>query len=191
MIYIGYFLFSISIGFFIGASNSPVIAAYFAILVGLIGAFFGSLKLLDDKTERSVQASYVGKLLSIFAIGLISGELIGESHRNNLFFTDYNTLVWEGLDKPKTTHEALDWIMVKNKMESLGYKDNDILKVYSIRLDEIKRIETLREAELANGLTKHEMTSLYDKDSPFNKALNLPKISSAKKGGRGPASVDN
>lgn len=191
MIYIGYGLFSISIGFFIGSSNSPVVVAFFAILVGLVGAFFGALKLLDDSKSRIIHANYVGKLLSVFALGLIGGELIGESYRNNLLFAEYATLPWKGLDEPKTTYEALDWLMVKAKMKSLGYQDSDISAIYLIRLNEIKSIKIERKSEVEEGISKYEMTKLYDKESPFNEVLEVSKLNAQIKGFRGPSSVDN
>ncbi len=186
MIYIGYGLFAISIGFFIGASNSPVVVAYLAAIGGLVGAIFGALKITDN-TSNNESATYVGKLLSVFAVGLIIGELIGESHRNNLFFHEYTVLPWGELDEPKTTREALDWLMVKSKMNALGYQDSDVLKIYSIRLNELQTLQIQRDSELKTENFTDELTTLYDVSYPLNEVL--PKIV-AKRNERGLASVN-
>tara|TARA_B110000211_G_C14050263_1_gene540881 strand:- start:932 stop:1495 length:564 start_codon:yes stop_codon:yes gene_type:complete len=187
MIYIGYGLFALAIGFFIGASNTPVVVAFLAAIGGLISVFFGAFKLRNDN-EKSA-STYLGKLLSIFSVCLVTGEIGGEAHRNEWIFNEYSALPWGEMVEPEDTYEALDWIIVKSKLSSLGYSDGDISKIYAIRLSQIKRLNAKRKAEIASGKPDYELTKIYDRDSPFNQMLSL-QGNLIKQKGRGPASVD-
>lgn len=186
MIYLGFGLFALVLGFVIGASNSPVVGAFLAIAVGLISSIFGVLK-FEAELKDVNKLNVAGSLISVFSVLLIVGVLVGENHRIPFNNDSPKQLPWKDMPQPTSTYEALDWIVLSDKLLALGYSQSDIETLYSIRLDEKKEI-LAKIAELKEqGFDEHSLPSLYDSGYPFNELI-PQAIVTEKHSGRGLAS---
>ena len=167
-IHIGFILFSLFVGFIIGASNSPVIAPFITAMFGLIGSIIGVEFLISKSRENSISAKAIGFAMSFIAIGLFLGTVFGELYRSNTLFSEEKTLPWGALMAPESTNEALDWIVVKDKMNGLGYSDEQVEDIYKIRASETVELKNKIELEIQSGLQQYERTRLYDRNYPFH-----------------------
>jgi hypothetical protein len=69
MIYVGYCAFATVLGFLLGASNTPVVGAFLTALIGLIGTVVTATKLAGESHGTTNIGSFVGKTLTVFAVG--------------------------------------------------------------------------------------------------------------------------
>lgn len=185
MLYLGFFSISFVFGYLIGASNSPVVGAFLTAIIGLIGVVLGG-KYFVEITDKLAVKKYVGLSLLLIASGIIAGEITGEAFRYNWRFSSDKPFPWNGSNPPRSTYEALDWIMVQNRLLDLGYTNDQINVLYSRRQREVEELRLIREQQTEAGLEEYELTEIYNKDAPFYKLLKLDIIEQRK--GRGPAS---
>ena len=116
------------------------------------------------------------------SVGLLLGSFLGEQYRVGDINSMDKKLPWVNSVSPKNAYEAVDWIVLREKMIDLGYTDNDVQNIYSIRVEEIKEIEIKnKEAD------EYSKTEVYDKSKPFSNVLSNSLVT--KKRTRGPASV--
>lgn len=188
-IYIGYFAFTLSLGFIIGASNSPVIGAFLSSLFGIL------IALLSARSDASAKGFFLnkseltnlGKLLFGFSIFLIVGLLIGESYRTGRFSTKSRNFIWSGKTMPTSTYEALDWIILEEKLSKLGYSRDKIAELYDIRITERIKLDSISIIEAEEGVESFNRTEIYDKSNPFNKFIDTETLNKLTPS-RGPAS---
>ncbi|RZM74809.1 hypothetical protein C3B51_19605 [Pseudoalteromonas rubra] len=183
-IFVGYITFSFAIGILLGASNSPVIGAFLAIIVGLLGTLFGAIKLYTGLNEKE-RLNKVGGLLTAFSIFLISGTYMGELYRVSAIGSTTTSVPWSKDNRPLSTAEALDWLVLKEKLQSLGYSEEVLLQIYSIRIEEIKVLKEKQLAEVESDADPYNKTVIYDPMSPFNSIIPVKTM-----GGRGLASIE-
>ncbi len=195
-ILIGISTFSIVLGCLIGASNSPVLGAALSSLFGIGVALIG---LINKEKNESIKLNLenlglIGKILFLFSIFLVMGVLAGENYRNDniSFLKEKQSFPWIE-SPPQNTYEALDWIVVAQKLKQLGYSMNQIERVYEIRSNEISQ----KEASIENsiGPTEEEINlgyineeQVYDENFPFHSVIPDELIKSVNLKARGPAS---
>jgi len=185
MFYLGILFVSLMLGYLIGASNSPVVGSALTAMLGLVGVLFGA-KHLIPKDPKTIP-SFLGKILVIFAIGVLVGELVGESFRLGKFGKGSQDFPWKGAEPPASMSETLDWIVLKQKLLDLGYSDAQVSELYGIRLKEVENILQTRAQMISEGADDYELPEVYDTTQPFSDTL---EAETAKSSGRGPASVD-
>jgi len=187
-IFIGYVALSLSIGFLLGASNTPVVGAFITAFFGLVGTIVGAQYLFERKTSETKGLNHIGGGLILVSVGLVLGALIGEGYRNDWGSSPIKTLPWANSEPPAITAEALDWIATSEKLKSLGYTDKDINAIYQIRVNERKMLEKTQEMEANSGVDEYSRTKVYEPGSPFNSLLSTQVA--GKKSSRGPSSVE-
>jgi len=188
IIFIGYVALSLSIGFLLGASNSPVIGAFLTAFFGLVGTIVGAQYLFERNNSETKGLNHIGVGLVVVSIGLVLGSLIGEGYRNNWGISPDKILPWGSSEPPSITSEALDWIATSEKLRALGYSNKDINAIYQIRVSEREVLEKTIEMEASSGVDEYSRSKMYESGTPFNSILSIQKL--GKKTSRGPASVD-
>ena len=189
MIYIGYSIFALVLGCFIGASNTPVVASFFAVVAALLGTIFGVIK-IEVNSPTKQKLNLLGALIAIFSVSLLIGAIIGEKYRNYEIPLKQKIVPWEGKQAPSNTYEALDWIITAKKLSALGYSTNQISELYDIRLIEKVRLEKVivQEQESRNDCYSLENTAIYNQSNPFHTMLPDNLTTPKKAAARGPAS---
>ncbi|UPW20119.1 hypothetical protein M0C34_07615 [Agarivorans sp. TSD2052] len=187
MLFTGFFAVSLVFGYLIGASNSPVVGAFLTAAIGLAGAVFGGKYFIDTEDKQAFKG-YVGSALAIIAVGIFLGEIAGEAFRYNWRFAAEKSFPWKNSEPPQSTYEALDWLSVQERLSELGYSNNQVFQLYSLRNSERKQLETLRNQQQDGGMDSFEVTEIYDKNDPFYKRLNIDSGTPNQRKGRGPAS---
>ncbi len=183
---IGFILLSLFMGFIIGASNTPVIAPFITAMFGFIGSVVVVEFLISKSKENSVSSKSIGNAISLIAVCLFSGALFGALYRSNAIFSQGKRLPWDTMLTPESPQEALDWIVVKEKMNSLGYSDEQVEAIYEIRVSEIVGLKKAIELEELSEVEWYERTKLYDGYSPFHGVF--PSSIKPSATARGPAS---
>lgn len=184
---IGYFTLSASLGFILGASNSPVAGVFITAFFGLLGTVIGAQYLFDKSKSLPINNISVGVGLIVVSVGLVGGIFSGEHYRTggSNDTTKTKTLPWLGLESPKNTYEALDWLQVQEKLSKLGYSDEQIKEIYSIRVNERKDLELKAQEEVSDS---YSSVTVYEPGMPFH--ASIPETQDASSGGsRGLASV--
>ncbi|MBW8182525.1 hypothetical protein [Shewanella nanhaiensis] len=191
-LYLGFTFFSLFIGFLLGASNTPVIGLFLTSIFGFIGTLLGTQYVLNINNANKYGARFLGISMLAVSISLFIGTISGGFYRTESYIQVEQTLPWEGAAKPRSTKEALDWILVKEKMNLLGYSDEDVAKVYQIRSEEIELLEEIikQESTQEEDLYSSELpTVIYDESAPFY--LVFPKeITPKKRANRAPSSIN-
>ncbi|MFT6908288.1 MAG: hypothetical protein ACJAS1_004985 [Oleiphilaceae bacterium] len=187
MLHIGFIIFSVFIGFTIGASNSPVVGHFLTAIFGLVGAIIGTEYLSSDRDKSQISKKFVGVCLTLSSISLFIGLISGDFYRNS-GQQEIVSIPWEGKVQPSTTKEALDWLVVRASLISLGYSQSDVSKIYDIRVKEIDELKKVIEKEKNLGTEFFEQTQLYNDSSPYHSML--PEAKKASVGSRGPASIN-
>lgn len=188
MIFIGFSLFALTLGLMIGASNSPVVAPFVAIVVGLLGSIFGVLK-FEKELEGKNRLNIAGSILSVFSVFLLIGLFFGESYRSSENLTTNKSLPWSEKQKPESLYEAIDWIVLSEKLISMGYKKQDIVTLYSIRLSELIVLKAQVEIEQADDTYDGYGTTVYDISKPYHEVI-PSNFENARTSSRGLASVE-
>ena len=184
---LGASLFSVTFGFLIGASNSPVVGAVITSLFGVAVAVI-SLFGKEDEGKKSVlwihaiNKGLVGRLLFFFSIFFIMGTFLGESYRTgNFFFSQAKkNFVWRTGMTPQETKEALDWIMVYEKLKAIGYTESQVAELYAIRSQELQLFDSLQQVA-----EEDPYANRYDASQPFHAILNVESVK--REHSRGPA----
>jgi len=141
--------------------------------------------LLDLKDSGQNLSAFTGQALLLISIGLIIGTFVGELYRTTAPPPNPAPIPWASQPAPYSTQEALDWIAVSAKLQSLGYSEKVITDLYAIRLKERQALEELvAKEEQEHGFAG---TKVYDASEPFSSSLS--DIEPAAKATRGPASV--
>ena len=174
MLIIGILSFSLVLGYMIGASNSPVIGAFFSALSGFAGIIFGAKHLLPEE-KKGDPGNFIGLLLLVLSLGLFFGAFAGEKYRTG-WFDNEKELIWNEADRPVETREALDWIAVCEKLTALGYSMGQIRDIYQIRAGERAALVQLYEKQAAEGVESFNRVSVYDRNAPFHAILKLTEI---------------
>lgn len=171
----GLILFSILLGLLTGASNSPVVGVVITSLTGIIATLAGMLfnkKYEGDVNRPSISFNSIGKCLALFSICLVIGVYAGIVYRTGGKKKVSTGYVWDGSVAPKSTYEALDWIMVNELLASKGFTIDQIKSLYAIRVN-----------EKSDSGCNHN----YSEQIPYYKMLSAVN---AEKKGRGPASEE-
>lgn len=184
---IGFGSFALVIGFLLGASNTPVIAPFLTAIFGLIGSIIGTEYLISKSSKTSTDVNAIGSIFLTASILLFFGTLIGESYRSGLFTNKEKVLPWNSSTAPIDTKEAIDWILVKEKLNEIGYSNSQVEAIYRIREREIAMLKEAIQQEQQSGVETYNQTILYDESSPFYKMF---PTEITKSSGRGPASTN-
>jgi len=184
-LYFGYLFFSIALGFLLGASNTPVIGSFITAFFALIAAIAGT-KFFSNKDDKKSTINFLGIAMILVSVGLIGGEISGEAYRNGWGISKNNEFPWVNETAPESTYEAVDWIMLREKLLTLGYSDKEIQNLYKIRLKEKKILEKKKTEE--KEIDPYSQTKIYNAEKPFSELL-ITKIENNKNGSRGPASI--
>ena len=180
-------LFS-TIGILIGASNTPVLGAVLTGFLGLVGTIATVLKVSESsllRTTRSMLAA--GFAMIVISATLLGGVFLGETYRR-LPYEQSEGFPWKGKTPPAGVHEAIDWMLLADRLEVLGYDDDVVTSLYSIREAEVEQLAAIIKAELEQD--SYSSTSLYDSSRPYSSLLE--KASNARTTAqRGPASADS
>lgn len=185
MIYAGIFGISLLIGYLIGASNSPVVGAFITAVIGFAGVAVGAKHLAPEGRTQSV-SSFTGMLLLILAGGIFAGEIGGEAFRRGWLFGQERQFLWDSRNQPEETREAIDWLVVAEKLSNLGYTHAQIVDIYSIRAEERSRLSKIRAQQIESEVDPYALVEVYDSASPYHELLEVPAGETA---GRGPAST--
>lgn len=125
------------LGYLVGGSHSPVAGVAITAAFGLAVPLFTLLggKSADTSTDRLEVA---GKVLSVFCLLFVVGIALGAFSRlRNWPAPSREAEVFPWKDQaPKTAYHAVDWIILKHRLRSLGYSDEQVLELYSIQQKE-------------------------------------------------------
>jgi len=187
ILYVGFILFSMFIGFAIGASNSPVVGEFLAAIFGLVAAIVGTEYFSGDGSKSQMSKKFVGVCLTLSSISLFVGLMFGDFYRNSANKTTIS-IPWEGKSLPSSTKEALDWLVVRTSLINLGYSEKNVSQIYDIRVQEIDHLKELIKLEEGLDTDCFERTKFYDDSTPFYSML--PEAKKASVGSRGPASIN-
>jgi len=184
-LFAGYSALSLVIGYFLGASNTPVIGVFLTAFLGLAGTIVASKFLLDFRDTQKNSSAFTGQALLLVSIGLIIGTFLGEFYRTTARPPNPAPIPWTVQTAPHSTQEALDWIAVSAKLQSLGYSEKVITDLYAIRIEERNTLEEI----IAQEQQDHgfSTTEVYDTSEPFSSSLS--DVEPGKESTRGPASV--
>jgi hypothetical protein len=122
------------LGFLVGGSHSPVAGVAITAAFGLAVPFFSLLGGRGDvgRTDRLATA---GKVLTVFCLVFVVGMSLGAYSRLQDWPapTRYSQVFpWKD-QPPKTAYHAIDWIIVGDRLRSLGYNNEQIQQVYAIQ----------------------------------------------------------
>ncbi|WP_078118591.1 hypothetical protein [Thiosocius teredinicola] len=184
---IGYLSISLTLGFLLGSSNTPVIGVFITGFLALVGTVVGAKYLFDFPDSQQNLMPIVGKSLFVLSLGVASGTIAGEKYRNGIHDRGSRSFPWSKDNAPTTTHEAIDWIALSEKLSNLGYSQSAIIELYRIRVVERKELSELIRKETAKGVDPFNITKLYDSTNPFNTMLGTVE---AEERVRGPASIE-
>ncbi len=171
MIYLGYISLASSIGFFLGASNTPVVGDFITAIFGLLGTVIGAQYLFDKSTDVVIKAKHLSVGVALISVSLVCAALVGENYRKSHKATERLALPWKGLESPSNTYEALDWIATSEKMKQLGYTHEDVQSLYKIRALERKRLIEQRDKQVQQGIEDHFLVDIYDFSEPYSQMI--------------------
>ena len=182
------------LGFLVGASESPVagiaITATFGIVATVLSTKLSS-SALDPNSQKSrdftaVHLTQLGRILIIFSVLFASGLAVGIAARLKFNETDAPSLPWEGKQAPRSAKQAVDWIIVNNKLRGMGYSQKQVMEIYELEVarrkgekdensslsDEL--ISPLLESKKEEGVRKKTPFMAWDPDT--KKKLLGPRI---------------
>jgi hypothetical protein len=163
----GIISFSFVCGLLTGGSESPVAGISITGIIGLSIAGFGwmsknssnsastdtKLSKEEEKELTTRQMNMMGVILTVFSISFMAGTLTGHWWATSKQSKEF---VWDCQSPPSSTFEALDWVLVNEKLLSLGYDEEQIQELYKIRLTERKKGDIYKSTEnysrLFNGI---------------------------------------
>lgn len=117
------------LGYFIAASNTPVLGVAITSLIGFIGILYP--KVIENGT---IDKEFTGKLLCLFATGMIFGVALGQIHRvgiDNFLRNDTPPIFWDKLNDNLCTKHYLEWTKVALYLDKIGYNDSQIETLYN------------------------------------------------------------
>lgn len=187
MIYIGFTFSALIIGFIIGASNTPVVGSFITAIFGFLGVIVGSEWFISKSYKRDISSTFIGICSLLISLSIVSGLFIGEAYRKNKIFSVEKEVPWTVDTPPENTKEAIDWLLLKEKIIALGYTDETVSEIYQIRLKEIKKIKQKISESDGTFDSMGVPIEVYDESSSFNGMISLPtrKIDV----NRGPSSI--
>lgn len=174
---IGIMCFSIVLGLFMGASNSPVAGVVISSIFGIAVAAIGIWAKNPDgekQVQMNVNFSYVGKCLVIFSIFILIGVHLGIKYRTGRAASQ-KSFIWNNSVLPGSTYEALDWITVSELLNEKGFTQTQIEALYKLRV-----------LELSDTSVDVYGAKKYSENTPYAKML--ISVGTEKKTGRGLAS---
>lgn len=138
------------LGFLVGASHSPVAGVAITAAFGLLAAVFAfnqkatfdkamavNFELFEhlDRLRPQIRGTLnaLGRTLLVFAIAFAVGLACGIYLRVGQPFSPAKapaTFPWEGLTAPISGQSAIDWLLVQDKLRSMGYRDDQIRALY-------------------------------------------------------------
>jgi len=164
--FVGILTFAFVIGLMTGASNSPVAGGVITSIFGIVLAMLGLLT--NKEAEFKIKLNLIGCGFILLSIGLILGIYAGIKYRTEdpIASTD-KKFIWEGYKEPKTTYEAIDWIITNDLLISRGFSRQQVQSIYLIRLKEISEADSARQNSTAPWMIENG----YSKENPFFKMI--------------------
>lgn len=176
----GLALLGAAVGYYVGSSESPVVAAALPLLFGLVsgaGGLYLAKVDLSKKMNRT-RLTAIGLMLSAFVICLFVGTVMGISLRTGIGLSVFFADLWHGgqrqesavLDtKNLSTADALRLALLRSNLRALGASQ-----------DEQSAILAAARAGIDNGADQKQIAELLQKALVLiNKAQELVKGGSA------------
>lgn len=126
--------FSLVLGYLVGASNTPVVGAIITGILALGASIWSLYKNKGDENQKNVPIDLriLGSILTIFSFCLLLGVFTGESYRRGWFIKEDKAFPWAGSEPPSSAYEALDWLMVAEKLRALDYDNKKTIELYKM-----------------------------------------------------------
>ncbi len=170
---LGLSLLSVLFGFLVGVSSSPVLGVFITGVFGLLVAVIGiksnkqeTISIDLNKQISTVQNNFriAGMMILVFVPLFLISVGIGSALRNSSwpFKVNEKQFIWDESNKPNSAYEAIDWIIVQNKLVSMGYSEEQVKYLY--RLQKNKNAKSVSEALSTrwNPLERYEpISSLF------------------------------
>jgi hypothetical protein len=145
-LYIGLSSMAITLGYMVGASNSPVVGTAITALFGLGVAAVGIVK---DKRSAATeeQANTVpvqrssnwmrstGIMLTIFALTFLVATVGGTFVRTVATRPSVTPLPWNGSAPPASARGALEWLVIQRRLLAYGYTIDQVQNFYKLAKD--------------------------------------------------------
>jgi hypothetical protein len=128
---------SMVLGDLVGGSHSPVAGVAITAAFGLAVPLFTLLGSKSADTSAD-QLNIAGKVLSIFCVVFVVGLVLGASSRLTNWPAPHRVaLVFPWKDQaPKTAYHAVDWLIVRDRLRSIGYTEEQVKQLYAIQQKE-------------------------------------------------------
>jgi len=137
---------AVSIGYMVGASNSPVVGSITPAVFGIVIFALGVLKI--QKTTGSEHAQVPGSpsmdvsviplrsvrqlgiMLTLFSISYFGAALLGTEIRALAVAKKSPELPWAANSEPNNLDTALQWLVIQKRLEAYGYTPGQVRQVY-------------------------------------------------------------
>lgn len=164
---VGLLLVSLLLGFLVGGSGSPSMATALTATFLMVPTVLTALQsvqrtslarqlastatLTADQVTQNVstldtaqreEVNRMGWGLAVFAVGFFCGLLAGAHARIDSWLkpeAESRPLPWSDRNRPPTAKNALDWIVVQERLHALGYSSAQIRELYEVQRMELER----------------------------------------------------
>jgi hypothetical protein len=177
----GFSLLGLSVGYFAGSSNSPVIGVIVPLLFGLVGGgggfYLAGAELSSPGT--ALRLRFLGIALTAFIVPLLAGSVYGVLLRTGLGISSFVPSMFVPAPAPLTslekqnTHEAIQLVLTRARLRALKATDAE----QQIILDRIIKEQAAFETARNPARTLNSLAALIDRlvDSAPRAADKLPR----------------
>lgn len=135
----GAIVLSLVVGVLVGASSSPVAGVVVTGLLGVAIAFSGRGS-GDGKAPTTEQQDFIGQFILIFSVAMAVGIGMGVKVRVNDWFLSGDTestveFPWQQSESPSSVREAIDWLIIQEKLVQMGLSEQQVQSLYDMKLD--------------------------------------------------------
>ena len=136
-LYTGITATAVSLGYLVGASNSPVAGSAITAIFGLGIAAIGVFKERNSQVEPGTAAVLssgalrsAGIMLTIFSLTYLAAILGSSIVRARVSQPVKVPVPWSAHATPSTPQSALQWLVVQRRLMAYGYTPEQIQKLY-------------------------------------------------------------
>ena len=147
------------LGFLVGASESPVAGIALTATFGIVATglalhqrAFVSVPPDSPSASAPIKAPTEGKVLEAlkslgivlitFSVAFAIGLAIGIAAKVQSHRVDKETKIfWEGVQAPTSARKAIDWLIVRKRLNEIGYTDGQVLSIYKLDVERSKTDE--------------------------------------------------
>jgi phosphate/sulfate permease len=164
LFFLGILTFSFVIGLMTGASNSPVAGSVIGSIFGIGIALLGLLTNKD--VEIKIKLNLIGCGFITLSIGLMLGLYSGVNFRyKDQIASEDKRFIWDKTKAPRSTYEAMDWILTNDLLISRGFSRQQVQSIYAIRLNEVMISDSTKTIDIYGDKDK------YSKEFPYYKMI--------------------